>query len=188
MQPQLDLKTVQLVLPAGPIGPSAGEFFAAKLPELVALRLQSGGDRQQFIKALMLSLQKDGLITFQDVEQLEKVSDIVFAKVRGEFGVNEYAIKIRTMNRDMVREKNPSQIALSIMSILAEASVAAVLRESAGIKEWQPLEQEQGPLTQESRPLPNFDTGSLPMKSADGHIPSMELDEGIILEGGYFVG
>lgn len=147
-----EAKTIQLELPTRFAGSSAGEIYGAMVQEFLTLQKQSGGDRQQLIKSLLRRLQKDELITSQDVSQLEKVTDLVFAKSRGELGVNEFAIDIRPLNQGMLTDKHSSQIAVSLTSILAEISMMSVLRSAV-----RPEEGEQ--LAQDHSQIPPFGLG-----------------------------
>lgn len=167
--------------PLGLGGVSSGDFFGAILQELGTLKLQSGGDREKVVQVLIARLHDQGLITPHDVERLQALSTVVFAKTRGELGAAEFAGRVRSAHRATLTDSDSSEVARSIMSVLSEVSVSSALGEV------NPREAQPGMPPAAEGQAPNSDplagegaTSSLP---ASDDAPTMIVDEGIILEG-----
>jgi hypothetical protein len=138
---------------------SAGDLLASAWQQYADVRALHQGDRQQQVHDLITRLHSANLITVSDVDTLRSVSDDVFAKTRGELSAPALSERISSANGAAAADPSSSQVTLAVLSVVAKATTAA------------PPEGT----------VPAADPGgTTPLSSS---VPSMQADEGIILEG-----
>jgi hypothetical protein len=157
-------------------GASAGAMFTAVWQEYAAVKASHQGDRSQVVSDLIGRLHASELITTADVKQLRYVADGVFAKTRGDLSAAALSGRIRSTHDAVAADTNSSQVAVAVLSVLAESNAMATQAQPTAAAPAGP-----GPQGDEPEFVPNLDPSSITLLSSN--VPTMVADEGIILEG-----
>lgn len=160
-------------------GTSAGSVFSAVWQEYAAVKADNQGDRQQVVTDLIARLQSTDLITTTDAEQLSYVSDSVFAKTRGELSGAALSDRIRSTHDATAADPNSSQVAVAVLSVLAESNAMSAQGQPADPAPGIAATQDNG-----TEFVPDIDPSSIALVSSS--VPTMVADEEIILEAALF--